>query len=496
MFNFRGRILTMSARELTIKDNLTRLSPYPGKFSRKNKQGVTMSREEWWQEQTIQWVLQMKIKPAYSHTRMGNKARLLLPLLRDNKRKSKERSWPGKLDWAKCRKMIMIAEQKLKDEEDIERADDGERNSGELEDEDKTDYNELEEERVTLNVTENELVEKTKPDEEKVLSRTEKEFELAKLLELSDQELFMNADLNKKVYQFKSNPKLKNRKEQFGNIFVGEKSDKELFESKQSFSTNITETEAFNKRAEQFSERYFAENSLGSIVGCLPDIKNSKIFIEKIGLLSNHQISEAVVMKSLRETINALSINPSKEGKQQQRLLAAGVTSLEYGVPNLGLSRRDEDIAIQMKKSLMRKETNTLQSPNKTQRQVFPAKVTALAVKHWEQITIIEPAKLRKATSDGKEAIPTRYQTMTNQESYDSFKDMCRGEVKQAMQAHANERKRFYENRPDSHDKDYSLWYATEKLPQLFPSLSWWLSQRPAEVKPMNDHSTGLCMVI
>ena len=49
-----------------------------------------------------------------------------------------------------------------------------------------------------------------------------KEFELAKLLELSDQELFMNADLNQKVYQFKSNPKLKNRKEQFGNIFVGE----------------------------------------------------------------------------------------------------------------------------------------------------------------------------------------------------------------------------------------------------------------------------------
>ena len=86
MFNFRGRILTMSARELTIKDNLTRLSPYPGKFNRSNKQGVTMSREEWWQEQTIQWVLQMKIKPAYSHTRMGNKARLLLPLLKDNKK--------------------------------------------------------------------------------------------------------------------------------------------------------------------------------------------------------------------------------------------------------------------------------------------------------------------------------------------------------------------------------------------------------------------------
>ena len=208
-----------------------------------------------------------------------------------------------------------------------------------------------------------------------MLGRTEKEFELAKLMELSNQELFMNTDINEKVDQLKSHPKLKKRKEQFGNIFVGEKSDEELFESKQNFSTYIMETEAYKKRAEQFSERYFAENSVGSIVSCLPDIpgavKNSKIFMEKIGPLSNHQISEAVVMKSLRETINALSINPSKEGKQQQRLLAAGVTSLEYGVPNLGLSRRDEAIAIKMKQSLMRKETNTIQSPKKTQRQVF-----------------------------------------------------------------------------------------------------------------------------
>ena len=51
--------------------------------------------------------------------------------------------------------MIRRAEQKLKDEEDVERANDEERQCGELEDEDKTDYNELEEERVTVNVTEN-----------------------------------------------------------------------------------------------------------------------------------------------------------------------------------------------------------------------------------------------------------------------------------------------------------------------------------------------------
>ena len=43
-------------------------------------------------------------------------------------------------------------------------------------------------------------------------------------------------------------------------------------------------------------------------------------------------------MNSLRETFEALKNSNSKEAREQKKILAAAVTSLEYGVPNLGLT--------------------------------------------------------------------------------------------------------------------------------------------------------------
>ena len=84
---------------------------------------------------------------------------------------------------------------------------------------------------------------------------------------------------------------------------------------------------------------------------------------------------------------------------------------------------------------------------------------------------------------------------MTNQESYDSFKESCLEKVREVMKAHAQERKAVYEKRNASADKEYRLHYTEEKLPFIFPAFSWWLQQRPAGVVPMHDHTTGLCKV-
>lgn len=84
---------------------------------------------------------------------------------------------------------------------------------------------------------------------------------------------------------------------------------------------------------------------------------------------------------------------------------------------------------------------------------------------------------------------------MTNQESYDSFKESCADKVGEVMRAHALERRAVYEKRKESADKEYRLRYTEEKLPFIFPGLSWWLQQRPPEVVPMDDHTTGLCKV-
>ena len=43
---------------------------------------------------------------------------------------------------------------------------------------------------------------------------------------------------------------------------------------------------------------------------------------------------------------------------------------------------------------------------------------------------------------------------------------------------------------PDSEDKQRRLAFA-QKVTARFPSLSWYILQKPAEVRPMHDHSTG-----
>ena len=52
--------------------------PYPGKFQPNNKKGVTMTKEQWIQEQVFQWVVYMKDKPAYSKAFLSTKAKVLL----------------------------------------------------------------------------------------------------------------------------------------------------------------------------------------------------------------------------------------------------------------------------------------------------------------------------------------------------------------------------------------------------------------------------------
>ena len=121
-----------------------------------------------------------------------------------------------------------------------------------------------------------------------------------------------------------------------------------------------------------------------------------------------------------------------------------------------------------------------------------------MAVKFWNDSTTTEPAKYRrpnKAVQDGEETVPTRYQTTTNEEAYLEFKESCQDEVASIMSKHSAELVGKYRNRPDSADKDYRLNYYREKLPHKFPGQSWFLEQRPPEVKMMHDHTTGLCKV-
>ena len=84
---------------------------------------------------------------------------------------------------------------------------------------------------------------------------------------------------------------------------------------------------------------------------------------------------------------------------------------------------------------------------------------------------------------------------MTNEESYESFKEICNEEVRNIMEETAREKIEVYSRRPESADRQNRLRYAADVLPNKFPSQSWWLEHRPREVVLMHDHTPGLCKV-
>ena len=97
---------------------------------------------------------------------------------------------------------------------------------------------------------------------------------------------------------------------------------------------------------------------------------------------------------------------------------------------------------------------------------------------------------MANGVKDGKEIAPHRYQTMTNEETYKSFKENCSKEVGEIMVKHSEEMALVYGRRRDSPHKEYRMNYIQAILPKEFPSMSCWLDQRPSEVKPMHDHIT------
>ena len=145
-----------------------------------------------------------------------------------------------------------------------------------------------------------------------------------------------------------------------------------------------------------------------------------------------------------------------------------------------------------MKLNLLEVTTSVLHPPVKKRKLMFPLDVEKLAVQHWNDNTVIEPAlHSRRAVSDDKETVPTRYQSLTDKEQYCLFKDDCSKQIEDIMRKHAVDQSSKVEQRPESTDKAKRInYYAT--LPDKFPSIDWYLDLRPEEVKPMHDHTTAL----
>ena len=230
--------------------------------------------------------------------------------------------------------------------------------------------------------------------------------------------------------------RVKDMKEKDGEDYVNSHTDEELFESEVVIDDHIKATKVFKARAAVYTEKYVRENFEGKTDQEIltssknsPDVvKKSTHFKEKLRHLTKKDKSEKLGMESLKETLEALTVGGGHMGREQKKILAVSVTSMEYGVPELGLSSGEEKEVIEMKTKLMSGEEKVLEVPHKATRQVFPPGVKQIAQQHWEDITVVEPAKhrqLRKAVRDGEEITPSHYKTMTNDETYQSFKENC-----------------------------------------------------------------------
>ena len=178
-------------------------------------------------------------------------------------------------------------------------------------------------------------------------------------------------------------------------------------------------------------------------------VLGSRLFQSLLSNVSKHERSEIVVMQSVMETLKLLSHDQSHEAKTQRKIIGASLTSLEFGVPKIGLTRREEQDAMEIKKKLVSGESSVIMLPAKKPRQIFPPEVLQLAVEHWERTTIVDPGKQRrigKRVKDDKETAPIRWQTTTNEEAYESFKTMHTADVRNIMVEHAKKYKEKYIN--------------------------------------------------
>ena len=100
-----------------------------------------------------------------------------------------------------------------------------------------------------------------------------------------------------------------------------------------------------------------------------------------------------------------------------------------------------------------------------------------------------------KKVRDGQDTVPIRYQMTTNEEAYQAFKEQHEEKVEVIMSREAKAQEETLVKRKESENKEYRLQYVRNILPKKFPCQSWFVEQRPSEVKFMNDHTTGQCKV-
>ena len=280
------------------------------------------------------------------------------------------------------------------------------------------------------------------------------------------------------------------------------KSNKELFEEGLEVPKHVQKSRRYIAREKEYTENFVDENMAGlSSQDILeqfsqnpPAVQESSAMKSRLKHLAKEDKANRTALKAIRDTIAHLERTPGREAKDQVKILAASVTHHKWGMPGLpGVGKRGCKEAKQMKMDFLKGKTAILTPPVKTKKKIYPMKVEELAVDHWRENTTVEPAlHNRKTVSDETETIPTRYQSLTDKEQYCQFKEDCSERIAEILRLYALENIEKLHKRRESADRERRLAYFAT-LHKQCPSYEWYIELKPAEVKPMHDHTTALC---
>ena len=432
---------------------------YPGKKTRNNPAGTPLSRSEFADKVITDWVQHFEDKEKYKRTKWHNKSRYLVTYMK-----------PLGVGYQTVKQKLLDIERKLAEEE---------------KDEELTRSLSVQSTKmdIDIDVTSNPVQS----------NRVAKDFEIDKLLEMSDHKIFED-DIEIPEY-LQNSRKFKKRQLEY---FLGLEPTK-FFEKYDQVPPNIQKMEEFKQKHKQLVEKFmednFAQSSSQEILMRLPEtpsaVLNSEALNERLSHLSFEERSKRLLLKNIKDTIKELNKTP--DGRKQAQEFIAGVSHEVYGDPGLDLSWRMKDKVRRMKGKLLSGEEKTLLIEKPKKRKLFPDAVEMMGITHWIENTIPEPSKQTgKVIEEEGETVPTRYQDRTNREMYECFKEDYKVKIEAEMTKKANEMRRQLASRKDSEDKQRRLDYV-KSLPGVFPSLDWYIGKRPKETKPLTDHTTGLC---
>ena len=135
-----------------------------------------------------------------------------------------------------------------------------------------------------------------------------------------------------------------------------------------------------------------------------------------------------------------------------------------------------------------------MKPPPRKKREIFLENIHQLAIDCWlNKATRPEPEKPRRqstATRDGDETLPSRLQTMTNDEAYEKFQEHYTEQVLVAMKERSDTLRKKYKANTEYNRQVLDR---LDKQENWFPGKLWFLGKKPAETKLNQEHTTGLC---